>query len=162
MFKALFVCACGMLLAISTGAIPRQDKMTKHQQDGLIEKEIRRLESDIFTAIQQQDTDKLAAILADDFVYRNPLAGETNRAAFLAGIRAIPVKINALWSEDMKVNSYGEVAVLTGTQKAKTQDTTGKEETSATAFTDVFVKRNGRWQLALAYGVELASVPTTK
>jgi ketosteroid isomerase-like protein len=96
------------------------------------------------------------------FVYRNPLAGEVAKSAFLAQIKSIPVKINALWSEDMKVNLYGEVAVLTGTQKAKTQDDSGKEETSATAFTDVFVRRNGKWRLALAYGVELSSVPPSK
>jgi len=160
MFKALVVCTCTAVLAISTGSFSQQHKMTK--QDVSVEKEIRQIESDIFTAIQQKDPQKLAAILADDFVYRNPLAGEIAKAEFLAQIKSIPVKINALWSEDMKVNVYGEVAVLTGTQKAKTQDATGREETSATAFTDVFVRRNGRWQLALAYGVELPSVPASK
>ena len=159
-FKALVVSACAIVLAISTGSISQQRKMTK--QDLLVEKEIHQIESDIFAAIRQQDTKKLAAILSDDFVYRNPLAGEVAKPAFLEQIKAIPVKINALWSEDMKVNVYGEVAVLTGTQKAKTQDATGKEETSATAFTDIFVRRNGRWQLALAYGVELPSVPPSK
>jgi ketosteroid isomerase-like protein len=162
MFKALVISACAAVLAISTGSTSQQHKMTKQQQDSLIEKEIRQIESEIFAAIQQKDTKKLEGILAADFVYRNPLAGETAKPAFLAGIKAIPVKINALWSEDMKVNVYGEVAILTGTQKAKTQDATGKEETSATAFTDVFVRRNGRWQLALAYGVELPSVPASK
>jgi len=162
MLKALVVCACAAVLAISISSISQQRKMTRQQQDSLIEKEIRQLESDIFAAIQQKDPQKLATILADDFVYRNPLVDEVAKPAFLAQIAAIPVKINALWSEDMKVNVYGEVAVLTGTQKAKTQDATGREETSATAFTDVFVRRNGRWQLALAYGVELPSVPASK
>jgi len=161
MFKALVKSAGVAALAISTGSIAQPQKMTK-QQDGLIEKEMRQIESEIFAAIQQKDTQKLAAILADDFVYRNPLEGETARPAFLAAIKAIPVKINALWSEDMKVNGYGEVAILTGTQKAKTQLAAGQEQLSATAFTDVFVRRNGKWQLGLAYGVELASVPPSK
>jgi ketosteroid isomerase-like protein len=161
MFKVLLISACAAALAISTGRIAQQQKMTK-QQDGLIEKEIRQIESEIFAAIQQKDAQKLAAILADDFVYRNPLEGETAKPAFLEAIKAIPVKINALWSEDMKVNVYGEVAILTGTQKAKTQDAAGQEQISATAFTDVFVRRNGKWQLALAYGVELPSVPPSK
>jgi hypothetical protein len=32
-------------------------------------------------------------------------------------------------------------------------------EESAVAFTDVFVQRDGRWLMALAYGVELPSEP---
>lgn len=136
--------------------------MTKQQQDSLIEKEIRQLEGDIFAAIQRKDTKKLEGILADDFVYRNPLEGEVARAAFLAGLKAIPVEISAIWSEDMKVNVYGDVAVMTGTQKARTLEATGKEVLSATAFTDIFVRRNGRWLLALAHGVELPSVPASK
>jgi ketosteroid isomerase-like protein len=102
-----------------------------------------------------KDTKKLDQILADDFVYRNPIEGERSRAEFLAIIDSLPVKIVSVWSEDMKVNVYGDVAVMTGTQKAKIQNEEGKEEISATAFVDVFVKRQGKWKLVLAYSMDL-------
>ena len=51
------------------------------------------------------------------------------------------------------------MAVITGVQRSKFQGEDGKEQLSSSAFTDVFIKRNGQWQLVLAYGVELANAP---
>jgi hypothetical protein len=65
MFKALVVCACTAVLAISTGSTSQQHKMTK--QDASVEKEIRQIESDIFCGHPAKRPPKLAAILADDF-----------------------------------------------------------------------------------------------
>ncbi len=161
MFKALVVSLCAVVPIMLTGCLSQQAEPTKQQVDQ-VEKEIRQLENDIFAAIQQKNTKKLEAILADDFVYRNPLAGEISRAAFLDEVRDIPVNIIAVWSEDIKANVYGDVAVLTGTQKAKTQNDRGKEEVSATAFIDIFVRRTGRWQLALAHGVYLPAKPSSQ
>jgi hypothetical protein len=48
------------------------------------------------------------------------------------------------------------VVVVTGVQRATTRPSGGGAETpSATAFTDVFVRRRGAWRLVLAYGVEV-------
>lgn len=162
MFKALVVSVCVVVSIILTGCLAQEAELTKQQRAVQVEKEVRQVENEIFAAIQQKDTKKLAAILTDDFVYRDPLSGEISKAAFLDKISAIPVKIIAIWSDDMKANVYGEVAVLTGTQKAKTQAEAGKEEVSAAAFTDIFVKRDGKWLLTLAHGVELPSVPVSK
>jgi hypothetical protein len=45
--------------------------------------------------------------------------------------------------------------VITGLQIAKTAGGEGEEETSAVAFTDVFVKQNAKWMLSLAHAVDL-------
>ncbi len=136
--------------------------MINQIQDGTIEKEILQIENNLFTAIKSKDTKRLESILADDFVYRNPVTGDQSKEEFLAAIGSLPVNIVSIWSEDMKVNIYAEVAVLTGTQKAKVQITEGKEAIGVTAFTDIFVKRRGKWLLVLAYGVELPSVPVNE
>jgi ketosteroid isomerase-like protein len=133
------------------------EQRVNQKTDNLIEKEILQIANNIFTAIKDKDTKKLDQILADDFVYRNPIEGERSRAEFLAVIDSLPVKIVSVWSEDMKVNVYVDVAVMTGTQKAKIQNEDGKEEISATAFVDVFVKRQGKWKLVLAHSMDLTA-----
>ncbi len=120
-----------------------------------LEQEIICIEKAMFAAIKAKDTQVMSQLLADDFLLRVPGSTAANKAAFLEGIKAIPVEIADVWSEDMAVNVYGEVAVLTGTQLARTRDGSGKEEVSAQAFTDVFAKRNGRWQMVLAHSVEI-------
>jgi hypothetical protein len=49
--------------------------------------------------------------------------------------------------------------VLTGVQRVKTMSADGKEEAGAGAFTDVFVRREGRWWMVLAYSVDLPVIP---
>jgi len=120
---------------------------------------ILQVEEEIFTAIKNQDTVALERILTNDFVYRNPGNQEVAREDFLKLSASFPYKIVSVWGEEMKVNVYGNTAVLTGLQFAKTQTGEGKEETSAVMFTDVFVKQKGKWMLSLAHAVDLPQIP---
>ena len=113
-----------------------------------------RLESEIMGHIRAKDTRALEPLLTADFVYRTP-GGEVSRADFLKGIASVPGQITSVEGEGLRVRVYGEVAVLTGVQRARVRADGGSEQEGLSAFTDVFVKRNGRWRLALAYGVEL-------
>jgi ketosteroid isomerase-like protein len=124
-----------------------------------ITEEILRLERDIMGAIKNKDATTLEPFLGDDFVYRTHFGAESDKAEFLKSVAAFPVEILALRGEELKVSVYGEVAVLTGVQRAEARAPEGKPEESAVAFTDVFVRREGRWLMVLAYGVELPSEP---
>jgi ketosteroid isomerase-like protein len=115
---------------------------------------ILRLEREIMNHIRAKDARALERLLAADFVYRTPGA-EVGRADFLKGIAAVPGRIMSVEGEGLRVSVYGETAILTGVQRARVRADDGTEQEGASAFTDVFVKRNGRWRLALAYGVEL-------
>jgi len=108
-------------------------------------------------AIKGKDTAALEPMLADEFVYRTHFGVEADKAAFLESITSFPVEIISLRGEELKVNVYGETAVLTGVQVAEARPPEGEAEESAVAFTDVFVRREGRWLMVLAYGVELPS-----
>jgi ketosteroid isomerase-like protein len=130
------------------------EKLTKTQEA------ILQVEKEIFTAVKNQDTKTLEGILTDDFVYRSPGNQEVAREDFLKLSASFPFKIVSVWGEEMKVNVYGNTAVLTGLQLAKTLDSDGKEKTSAVMFTDVFVKRKGKWMLSLAHAVDLPQIPS--
>lgn len=130
------------------------EKLTKTQEA------ILQVEKEIFTAVKNQDTKTLESILTDDFVYRSPGNQEAAREDFLKLSASFPFKIVSVWGEEMKVNVYGNTAALTGLQLAKTLDNEGKERTSAVMFTDVFVKRKGKWMLSLAHAVDLPQIPS--
>jgi ketosteroid isomerase-like protein len=123
---------------------------------------ILQIEHETMAAIKDKNTAALGRILADDFVYRTPAGAEANRAEFLQNIKTLPVRILSIRGENLKVNVYGETAVLTGVQAAQAQDSEGKEGVTRVAFTDVFIKRQGRWFLILAYGVELPDVTSAE
>lgn len=113
-----------------------------------------RLEREIMNHIRDRDARALGRVLSDDFVYRTPEA-EVGREDFLRNIKAIPGRIVSVEGANQRVSVYGETAVLTGVQTAVVRTDDGVEHTGTTAFTDIFVKRRGRWKLALAYAVEL-------
>lgn len=115
------------------------------------------IERDIMAAIKSKDRAALEPMLAEEFIYRTHFGAEADKTAFLESIASFPVEILSLRGEELKVNVYGETAVLTGVQIAEARPPEGETEESVVAFTDVFVRRNGRWLMVLAYGVELPS-----
>jgi ketosteroid isomerase-like protein len=114
-----------------------------------------RLERKTMDAIRARDAKALEGVLAEEFVYRAPGA-EQNRAEFLKAVASFPGRILSVEGTELRVNVYGETAVLTGVQHARVGDEKGAELTSTVAFTDIFVRRGGRWRLALAHAVEIA------
>ena len=124
------------------------EELTEAQQALLL------LEEEIFTAVKSRDTDALGRVLTDDFVYRSP-GRQVARGDFLGLCASFPYKIISIQGEELSVNVYGNIAVVTGLQIAKTAGGESEEETSAVAFTDVFVKQKGKWMLSLAHAVDL-------
>jgi len=124
-------------------------------QDEAVGRIILGVEGEIFTAIRRKDVDSLRRLLAEDFVHRGPDGSESGVEEFLRGIASMPVEVTSVRGEHQRVNVYGEVAVLTGVQRAEWRQGDAAEGVSSVAFTDVFLRRGGRWLLVLAYGVEL-------
>ena len=131
--------------------------MTHSSEDANDAESILQLERDIMAAIKSKDASTLAPLLTDDFVYRTHFGAESNKAEFLQSITAFPVEILSIHGDELKVNVYGDTAVLTGVQRATARAPEGEPEESVVAFTDVFVRLDGRWLMTLAYGIELPS-----
>jgi ketosteroid isomerase-like protein len=142
--------------------MPATTQMNKAKDSGKLnqsQQEILQVEEEIFTAVKNQDTGVLGPILTENFVYRSPGNPEAAKADFLKLVASFPYKIVSIWGEEMKVNIYGNTAVMTGLQFAKSKSGEGKEETSAVMFTDVFVKQKGKWMLSLAHAMDLPQIP---
>lgn len=110
---------------------------------------------EIFSAIQRKDAESFGSFLADDFVHRSRDGAATGKADFLRGVSELPVEILSISGENERVDVYGEVAVVTGVQRAEWRQGNGIEGVSLGSFTDVFSRREGKWMLVLAYNVEL-------
>jgi ketosteroid isomerase-like protein len=128
------------------------EKLTEERQAILL------LEEEIFGAVKSRDASLLDRVLTDDFIYRSR-GKEVGRDDFLELCATFPYEITSIRGEDLKVNVYENLAVVTGFQFAKAKGDEGKEETSVVAFTDVFVKQNDKWMLSLAHAVDLPQAP---
>lgn len=133
--------------------------MNRTPQLNTTPQELRRLEVEIFEAIKTQNTQALSRLLFDNFAYRSPGEDQLNKDDFIRLVSAFPVKVTALWGEEMRVNVYGETAIVTGIQLSKTRDNAGQEDMTAVSFADVFIRRAGRWVLALSHATDLPEVP---
>jgi len=122
-----------------------------------VRRAILEIERETMAAIERKDGEALGRVLAGEFVYRNPAGAELGKEEFLKNITSIPFEILSVRGENLKVGVYGETVVLTGVQVATVRTEEGKEEVGRGAFTDVFIRRDGRWLMALAYEVELPS-----
>jgi ketosteroid isomerase-like protein len=130
--------------------------MTTNDNTGAVET-ILQIQRDIMAAIKSKDAKSLEPMLAEEFIYRTHFGAEADKRAFLESIASFPIEILSLNGSELKVNLFDETAVMTGVQYAEARPPEGEPEQSAVAFTDVFVRRDGRWLIVLAYGVELPS-----
>ena len=95
--------------------------------------EILRLEDEWLHA---HDAATLERILAPDFVHVLPSGDFITKEQHIAWFRQHGSNSDARFRNE-RVRIYGNVAIVTGTVVAKARET---------VFTDVFVKRDGRWQ----------------
>lgn len=144
----------------SPRASAQKRRMTDSTQNKRAAEAVLRAERETMAAIREKNARALGRILTDDFVYRTPAGAEMGKAEFLKTVTSMPAQILSVEGEQLRVSLFGETAVLTGVQRARARTEEGVEAVSLVAFTDVFIKRGGRWRLALAYGVEILASTT--
>ena len=108
---------------------------------GNVEQELTQLERNWCAASVKNDLGVLDAIMADDLVLVSPNGKLTNEQQELADTRSDP---NSVCEVDMmQVRVYGNAAVVIGrvSRKSATSD-------ELIRFTDTFIRRTGRWQVA--------------
>jgi hypothetical protein len=107
-----------------------------------------------FAAQIKADVAALDWLLASDMTYVHASGVLETKDAFVGGIRSGKYKYKAIATEDVSVRSYGDTAVLGG--KATIDVTAdGKDIHVVLRFTDVWVKRDGRWQMVAWHSTSL-------
>ena len=98
------------------------------------------LNRDYIRSVQNSDVRRFDEILAEDFLCSNPDGSLVDRQAFLEQT-ARPVKIANLEAHDVVVRIMGDVALI----HARTTYTGPDGRPGAGRYTDVWVRRGGRW-----------------
>ena len=96
------------------------------------------------------DVAALKTMLADDWRVTTP-DGTHDKAETLAGIEAGTLKYLVMDKSKVEVRIYGDAAVVTGTIRA-TITVDGREQTGTDLFTEVLIKKNGKWQCVTVHG----------
>ena len=114
-----------------------------------VEQTVMQMERDWGLALVKADVATLGRILADDWFGQGPPGGSSNKAGALAALKSGAPKYDSVTVGEMKVRVFGDVAVVTGTQDEKSSYK-GKDSSGHYVWTDVFVKRQGKWQAVVS------------
>lgn len=115
-----------------------------------MEEELLKIEEAFAEAIVRNDADGIRRFVGDDWVIVDPNGEIVDRARFFEVIRSGALTHDMMESEDFRVRVYKDSAVVTGVTRTKGKFM-GQEFSTQERATDVFVKRDGRWQCVLTH-----------
>ena len=96
-------------------------------------------------AIELKDTKALDQMLASTFIAVEIDGSMTNKAEFLASIKAPDYQPSQAVNEQISVQVYGNAAVVVGIFRVKGVEK-GKPYVHRERFTDTWIKQNQTWQ----------------
>src|SRR5437764_3553403 len=146
MIPALLTVAA-VSVAFSQTSKPKGDEEERTRQA------LMQLERDIGKANVDTDYAFFDSVEAEEFVFTDAGGGVTNKKQDLEGLKQPPnpdVKLVAYDVDEMNVRLYDKTAVVTGRITTK-RLVKGQTMTSQSRFTDVFVWREGRWQIVAGH-----------
>lgn len=119
------------------------------------EQTILRLERELSTANVHGDISTLDRMVANDYVGIEAIGRIETKTGWLDSIKSEALVVDAEEPSQMKVRMYGNVAIVTGhlSVRDKRGNKAGHHEIT---FTDIWVKRDGRWQVVNYQGTMMA------
>jgi ketosteroid isomerase-like protein len=117
---------------------------------GEAEQELLTLEKAFAEAIVRNDLEGIGRFVTDDWIIIDPNGEIVDRARFFEVIKSGALAHDMMESEDFRVRVYGDSAVVIGVTRTKGKFM-GQEFSTQERATDVFVKRDGRWQCVLTH-----------
>ncbi len=110
------------------------------------EEDVNAAEEARYAVMIARDKTGFAAILADEFIYNQPTGKVQNKPGYIEQITAGDTKLKKAERYDIKTTLYGDVAVVTGSTRVDVE-TKGEPRQVDLSFLNVWVKRDGRWQI---------------
>ena len=142
----------GALLNGQHGGLVSISAAKRLATQGSVEKTIMDLERQWEKAAVESDAKAIDALIAPDFVTVQESGSLQNKADYIAGL--LNQKIQTSSTTDMKVQVYGNTAVITALAYAKgTEKASGKPFEFRVRFADTWVKMpDGKWQCVASAG----------
>jgi len=123
-----------------------------------VEKEILTLEEELTQTEMRLDVDALDRIYADDIMVTAPIGLCVDKPAVMAEVRQAAEKavVGRYDKDDLKVRAYGGTAVSSYRMSAEASFE-GMEIKRQLRITNVWMKRNGSWQIISRHTASLPS-----
>jgi len=120
-----------------------------------VTQELQRIEQQLAATWKKGDCSAWGAMLAPEWSVIHITGDVITKAEALEMCKAPREPIETLKVDDLSVRAFGDAAVVTG----RTTATTGGEKpaTLMLRFTDVFIRRAGRWQVVASQATRLGS-----
>ena len=112
--------------------------------------ELLKLEEAFAEAIIKNDLEGIGRLVTDDWIIIDPNGEIVDRERFFEVIKSGALTHDMMESEDFRIRVYGDSAVVIGVTRTKGKFM-GQEFSTQERGTDVFVKRDGRWQCVLTH-----------
>ena len=139
--------AATLLIAASLTAAPM----------GSVEQEITQMEKNWAEAPMTHDTASVERIVADDWIGIWFDGSTLTKAQMIAEMKSGAMTTQSITLDPIKVRVFGDVAISTGGDTEKSQYK-GQDSSGHYVWTDVYAKRNGKWQ-AVASQVTKTEAP---
>ena len=149
--KYYLILTLGLALALPTVALAKE-KGTNATAD---EATLKKIEQEILDGILKSDTSAAEKYLTSDYLGVGPDGVTQNKAEFLSDIKSGTLKLESSKYSDMKVQvaAAGMAVVMYRSNDKGTYK--GKDITGEYRWLDVFVKRDGKWQIAIDQGTQI-------
>jgi ketosteroid isomerase-like protein len=106
---------------------------------------------EILSAILKGDASASERYLAATYVFTGTDGTVENKAQTISDLKSGDLKLQSASLDGAKVQVYGDTAVVTYSSNEKGTHK-GQEFSGTTRWTDVFVNRNGGWQIVASHG----------
>jgi ketosteroid isomerase-like protein len=98
------------------------------------------------TAMAQKDIATLNELIADDLIYTHSSARLDTKQSLIGNMESGSTVYTSVVPSDVKAQDFGETVVLTGNCRISV-NSGGNSMNFGVRFTDVYAKRNGKWQM---------------
>lgn len=126
--------------------------MLQATQDAAVVSQLERIEAQLTSTWKDRDCAGWGALLADDWTVTHIDGQVLKKDQVLEMCRSGPPVASAI--DQLAVRLYGDTAIVSGRTKATASGTA--PQTVTLRFTDVFVRREGRWIAVASHATRLA------
>jgi ketosteroid isomerase-like protein len=117
------------------------------------------IEQDVVHGNETCDRAAIERVEADEFIFTSPAGKVTDKQQDLASLKDCRPSIVHAEIDDAKFQMHGEVAILNAQITEHPTNKEGQVVTRRYRFSDVFVWRDGRWQMVLGHA---SRIPDSK
>jgi ketosteroid isomerase-like protein len=137
-----------LVIAILVSLLP---SALAQQISGNPPKDLLAAEDQLQKALVKGDTETLSTLLTDDYLRTPPTTPNTTKAQYFEAIHSGAIKYLSFETKEATYRTYG-ITVIVNSVTAIRVSVNGQQRDEVLRLINVWVKQDGRWQLAAVQG----------